>query len=175
MGEPKGFLVVPIGYNPSDALRALELDADDNLKVVFAAAAQGLVGEHGWIGGAWQKNPLQMGYSGQIAERVVEANGTGGSVALNGSAVPAGEIWVVTNIAARDVNTNPAAMLFQFVVGGGGMGVAAQAAPGANVSKGFQGTWILKAGDNVRVTMTGTALNDDLYLWFTGWRVDIDQ
>ena len=33
MGEPKGFLVVPVGYNPSDIIRALELDASDRLIV----------------------------------------------------------------------------------------------------------------------------------------------
>ncbi len=64
MAAPKGFLVVPIGENPDGDLRMLELDANDYLKVVFAAAAQGLVGTHGWLDSAWQKNPLAFGFSG---------------------------------------------------------------------------------------------------------------
>jgi len=37
MGEPKGYLVVPLGYNPDGRLRTFELDADDNLLVSLAS------------------------------------------------------------------------------------------------------------------------------------------
>ena len=55
MAEPKGFLMVPVGFNPSGDLRALELDANDYLKVALAAWLEGAVDVKGYTGSAWKE------------------------------------------------------------------------------------------------------------------------
>lgn len=41
MADPKGFLIVPVGFNPDDDVRAFTVSADDYLKCVLAAGAAG--------------------------------------------------------------------------------------------------------------------------------------
>jgi hypothetical protein len=71
MAEPKGFLMVPVGFNPSGDLRALELDANDYLKVALAAWLEGAVDVKGYTGSAWKE--LLVNASGQA---IVVGKGT---------------------------------------------------------------------------------------------------
>lgn len=41
MSEPKGILIVPVGFNPDDDVRAITVDADDYLNVVLNAGLTG--------------------------------------------------------------------------------------------------------------------------------------
>ena len=175
MGDPKGLLVVPIGFGPTDLLRSLELDADDNLKVAFAAAAQGLVGEHGWISGAWQKNPLAFGYSERLSGRIFDTALVAGTTILQVSVVPAGEIWVLTSVAMLYIGTSPT-YIQMFINDTVALElIARQPAPVSDQLYDRQGWWVLKAGDNVGYAVVGATLNDDLYGYYFGFRVDIDQ
>ena len=46
MGEPKGYLILPIGFNPSDDVRAFTVDVNDYLKTALEAGLSGsAVGE----------------------------------------------------------------------------------------------------------------------------------
>ena len=71
MAEPKGFLMVPVGFNPSGDLRTLELDANDYLKVALAAWLEGAVDVKGYTGAAWKE--LLVNASGQA---IVVGKGT---------------------------------------------------------------------------------------------------
>jgi hypothetical protein len=175
VGEPKGFLVVPIGFNPSDDLRSLELDADDNLKVAFAAAAQGLVGPHGWISGAWQKNPLLFGYSGQVARAITNLNLPAGQSTQSDSAVPAGEIWVLTHLTVNIVSAVMTNVQVRGTLGGVSTVLFEQLAPVTTKWYDRQGSWIFASGDVLQVIVFGAALNDDVVCRANGYRVDIDQ
>ena len=177
MGEPKGLLVVPIGFGPTDLLRSLELDASDNLKVAFAAAAQGLVGTHGWIGGAWQKNPLLFGYTSDLFQEVSNTNLPAGTSFINAATVPAGEIWVFTNIAHRYDGTPPAQILTSKHIDA----IPADAVvfqtllPVSTQYYDRQGWWVLSEGWYLRSAIVGGTLGDDAYLRAWGFKVDIDQ
>jgi hypothetical protein len=175
MGEPKGLLVVPIGFNPSDDLRSLELDASDNLKVAFAAAAQGLVGPHGWISGAWQKNPLLLGYSGDDTQASINLNAVAGINVLALTAVPAGEIWIIQAIAAKDANNIVGTLTLQCVANGTPVPLISKAAPAVNEFVCWTGALVIKAGSFVRAVYTGVILNDDLEIYSHHVRIDIDQ
>jgi len=175
MGEPKGFLVVPIGYNPSDALRALELDADDNLLVAIGAAAKGLVGVHGWIGGAWQKNPLALGYSGDGTQAQINLNALAGVNVLSLTAVPAGEIWIIQAIAAKDANNIVGTLTLQCVANGTPVPLISKATPAVNEFVCWTGALVIKEGSFVRAVYTGVILNDDLEIYSHHVRIDIDQ
>jgi hypothetical protein len=175
MGEPKGFLVVPIGYNPSDALRTLELDADDNLKVVFAAAAQGLVGTHGWISGAWQKNPLLFGVSKAIQGRYENFALAAGTTSGVLGTVPADEIWVVTALNALYTGTPPTNTRFRLVRDAVAYIIEDFPTPASGVYKVTFGQFVGWPGDAFQVQVFGATLNDDLVGTMLGYAIDNDQ
>ena len=61
----------------------------------------------GWIGSAWQKAPLTLGYSAKIDEQVADTSAAAGSNTLSGTAVPSGEVWVIQAACASDLNNDP--------------------------------------------------------------------
>jgi hypothetical protein len=175
MGEPKGFIVVPIGFGPSDDLRSLELDTDDNLKVAFAAAAQGLVGPHGWINGAWQKNPVSFGASAALGRSWSTIALPAGNSFVADSAVPAGEIWVITHQTAWVVSATITRMRFFLNISGVNFETWVQITPGSDVRYDRQGWWVLFPGDFMQLRVESATLNDDASAVAAGFRVDIDQ
>jgi len=59
---------------------------------------------HGWDGSVWRKLPLVFGFSNILAFRT-SAVISGANGYIYSAAVPAGEIWVVTNIGVADIVT----------------------------------------------------------------------
>jgi hypothetical protein len=175
MGEPKGFLVVPIGFNPSDDLRSLELDASDNLKVAFAAAAQGLVGPHGWVSGAWQKSALPFGPSGTVTRSFSNTSLPAGTSIKDDSIVPAGELWVITVVIAVMFSATITSMYPMVKVGGIYARIFSENAPITTYRYDRQCQVVLMPGDNLAIGVVGATLNDDVYMDALGYRMDIDQ
>ncbi|GAG24325.1 unnamed protein product, partial [marine sediment metagenome] len=150
MGKPAGYLVVPLGLNPDDELRTLELDASDRLivtddqlktildklsfdgsdrlivnddqlktildklqfdgssylKVVEQGAASATAQSHGYISGAWQKQPMSAGFSAAIAVANANTSLPGASGYMEGTHVPPGEFHLVTSINVRHTGTS---------------------------------------------------------------------
>ena len=129
---------------------------------------------YGWINGAWQKNPLLFGYSGEKEIAVSNTSLAAGANDLDSTAVPAGEIWVITHVAMSYVGTAPTHIEAK-TVGASAIMLFRQLAPVTTVVYDRQGWWIMEEGDLLRCTVAGATLNDDLYLWATGFKVDIDQ
>lgn len=89
---------------------------------------------------------------------------------LNGTAVPAGQWWHLTAARARDVNTNPATILFEVAYSGASnFRLRRVAAPGADISLEWDGHIVMRPGDFIRAVFTGCAAGDDLFLDYTGW------
>ena len=129
----------------------------------------------GWIGAAWQKNPLELGYSGDKTERKENLVAGAGYNSLAGAGVPAGEIWVVEAIAAA--NTVKAAdriRLWVFV-----NGIALFLQEQITTSIGEYVTWsgavTLSYTDYVGADFQSSDAGDDLYLIYHARRIDIDQ
>jgi hypothetical protein len=179
MGEPKGFLVVPIGFNPSDDLRSLELDASDNLKVAFAAAAQGLVGPHGWIGGAWQKNPLPLGHSGPINERLsTVVAGAPITTVLSGAVVPSGEIWWIQAAVMFHTDGGGAFVSDLYAKRGASAATEIDLSPALASFTGLKLSGpglILQVGDKLQASVYGSANGTLVFLCYWGSRIDVDQ
>jgi len=186
MAEPKGNLVVPIGFRADGSLRAFELDNSDRLKVLIDPIT-GLVtvtqttpsnlttANHGWINAAWQKQPIMPGYSAIKSEQVVNLNATIGTNTVDSGTVPAGEIWTVNNISVFDNTNNNTSIYGYAVIGGVGVQIIYKAAPLAGIATLFTGTLILSPGDKLSVVFFGCTAGDDLYLTYCGFMTDIDQ
>lgn len=136
----------------------------------------GAVGTEGWISSAWQKNPLRFGFSGLVSRLISSTTLAAGTNNLDDSAVPAGEFWVITNIAVDYVGTVANVGVRARIVDGVNSPYLFEYNPTVSDHLGDrQGFWIVPSGANLRLTVIGATLNDDAYLWANGFRVDTDQ
>jgi hypothetical protein len=130
----------------------------------------------GWIGGAWQKDPLRLGFS---AQRLINASDTAlgaGANDVDSGSVAAGELWVITNIAVRYAGTVAGVVLTPgFYDGSNLFPVGEERSITSGQWYAYQGEWILVEDDVLRLQVAGATLNDDAYIRASGFRVDIDQ
>ena len=174
MAAPKGRLVTPVGFDPSGYPLALEVDADGYLKVSIAAPAAGLVGAHGYVGGAWHKNPIQFGYSDVLNISVENTNIPAGNSYLETLAVPDGCIWVVTNISMVYYGTSPPNIVALISGAEGELWLFGQKSPVSGISYDRQGWWVLKAGNSLKIYIKNGTAGDDIHLYVTGFVTQIN-
>lgn len=70
-------------------------------------------GQWTWDGTQWRKQPLLFGYSDVYDERISNINVPAGTVTQTFSAVPAGEVWVVTLFTAFPSQGNTTRVLMK--------------------------------------------------------------
>jgi hypothetical protein len=89
-------------------------------------------------------------------------------------AVPAGKLYVYTNIVIMYVGTvTGVTLIVQIVDGGSYYYVFGQVPPVTLVPYDRQGQWVLKVGQYLKLYIGGATLNDDAYLYATGHVVDL--
>jgi len=130
---------------------------------------------HGWIGAAWQKNPLLLGYSGDTSEVVTNTNADAGLNTLSGAAVPAGEIWVVEAIGVRNVNKASSRSWIYVTTNGNNTYLSDQVAAAAGQFTVWAGAITLSEGDKVQALIYGCDAGDDIKMHYHARRIDIDQ
>jgi hypothetical protein len=160
----------------------VNVDTDGNLQVDILAslpAGSALLGDVqarnlGYIGAAWQKDPLRLGYSGQVLTQVVNTALSAGTNNLDTGAVPASRIWIVTGISFTLVGTVGAAAGYVSILQGATTyTVFSESHLTSAEYYDRTGWYVLVAGDKVRLTITGAIANDDAYLNVNGFYVDI--
>jgi hypothetical protein len=127
----------------------------------------------GHDGTRWRKLNLVWGYYDRLCEQQANLNAAAGVNFLNHTAVPVGEVWVVTGASAVDSNT---ATLIQL-----GMTCGAAAPVVFSYGTPVAGTWVatpaanyvLKAGDLMWTLFVACALNDDIYSNIWGYKMRI--
>jgi len=127
---------------------------------------------HGWIGAAWQKDPIRLGYSGTVRNSVSDTALAAGTNTLDSGAVPAGEIWIITNITVKMASGT--INWLEVYMSGTTHSIFYQA-PTTGIPYSRQGYWIMEPGDYMRLLILNATLNDDAYMSLIGHRVDIDQ
>ena len=130
-------------------------------------------GTWGWDGTQWRKLNLVWGYYDRLIERQYNLSAAAGANTLTFTAVPAGEVWVYTTVTAVDANTGPTSIIVNIVSGGITYIAMAWLSPGANGYRQISGQFILKAADYLTITISGCALNDDLWAWATGYKMKV--
>lgn len=130
---------------------------------------------YGWVGADWQKNPLQIGYSGQIIDDVTDLNADAGFNIVDGNVVPAGEIWVITQISIFNLTSATTLHFIALIGSAGTLRVERNSGGAAALLTTVQGYWLLVKDDFLRASFDGCTAGDDLHLQYAGWRIDIDQ
>jgi len=153
------------GETASGILVPLLLESDGSLPAI----------SKGWIGAAWQKNPLALGYSGDKTQEVAVADATAGTNSLTGAAVPAGELWVVEAISSRDTTSVPTSVLLTVFVNSVTLILTSQLTVAAGEFVNWSGAVTLSEGDKVIAVLYGCTLNDNIDMRYHARRIDIDQ
>lgn len=135
------------------------------------------MGNRGWISGAWQKDPLRLGYSAAIRFNVSETNLSAGANILAFGTVPAGEIWVIESFCARYVGTVSGVQL-RAIVDDAGADRYINALD--NLTTGLfyqflQAPITLEEGEILELHVTNATAGDDVLGSAIGRRIDIDQ
>ena len=115
---------------------------------------------------------IPFGYNDRYAEEVSNLNAAAGWNDLLGTAVPAGEVWVVTAIAG--VNSNRACTI-QIGARGGAIDVYAisTTSAGALLWVAAAPQLILKEGDKIVGSFGGCTAGDDIYLRASGYKMKV--
>ncbi len=162
----------------------VNVDADGDLQVdILAALPAGtnLLGDvqarnKGWVSAAWQKDPLRIGYSGVIRGFFSNTALAAGTNNIDGTAVPAGEIWRLDNISVSYIGTVTNVRLYAILLSSAVEYLLYEQQPPVSIQEyDRQGNWILEPGEKIRLKVVGATLNDDAFLQYVGMRIDIDQ
>jgi len=114
-----------------------------------------------------------FGSSTPYQERVVNLSAGAGSNALNGSVVPADELWVVTTMVAYNVNTDPSEIYLGLNDGATNHLVERVLAPGVDTPVVWSGHMYMQQGDRAKAYFGGCTANDDLYAFFQGYKMEV--
>ena len=113
-------------------------------------------------------------YGDTLGETVANLTLAAGDNYLSLDPVPAGVLHVYTNLAFRYSGTVAAVGLYcQILLAAGVFNLFSQTPPANFVLYDRQGFWVLKEDERLRLYVTGATLNDDAWLYATGYTVDL--
>jgi len=113
---------------------------------------------------------LIWGYNGQYQERAGDTSMPAGGADKDLTPVPAGQVWVVNCIWAKNDNRGCQVHL-KVVCGANIHTLKYETTPAAVAVSSITGAFVLKEGDFVRVTFAGLTLNDDCYWGALGYKM----
>ncbi len=129
---------------------------------------------YGWIAGAWQKQPINLGYSSDKSQTVTLVAPGGGNQTLDGDAVPSGEIWELQAIFGVN-NTRATPFIRVGVIVNGVEIILNQiATPAQYFPTMWSGKLILSEDDIVRALFAGVTASDSLVLAYHAVVIDTD-
>lgn len=130
---------------------------------------------YGFYSGIWRKLGIIPSISGQVAEEVSNLNAAAGTNILSSSAVPADRIWFISTISAFNSNTNPSFISLFALAGGVTVRLATALAPGSSTPVLYGLPIVLFTGDSLRANIGGCTLNDDIFLDFFGYYLELSH
>ena len=164
MADPKGVLVVPVGFRSDGSIHAFELDSSDRLKVVVDSISNNLTvvqSDPGQLFVTW--GATSKGARGEgIAETVSNTALAAGTNSLDLTAVPANAVYVIKAISCRYVGTVATVILRLILTISGVQHHIKSFSPVlSNVMDVLTLDYPLQTGDNVRLQVLNATLNDD--------------
>ena len=151
------------------------VDQGSDFEVVQTTPADLVVGTHGWDGAAWRKLPLVWGYSDVIRETVGTTTAAADTNHLDGSEVPAGEVWVITSISAVNQTTAITRIVARTYEAPDYYDITSLESPAIFEYLNWSGFIPVGAGDRVRVSFYDCVLNDDIYMTVRGYKMKIAE
>lgn len=128
----------------------------------------------GWYGGAWHKQPVTIGYSENL-DAVISAALSSATERVYGTTVPAGEVWVVTQICLSCTHAATFIDMRKYI-DLGFLGVVYRVS-GA-VANGFYDrtlNLILPPGQRLAVHVEGSTIGANINVWYSGYKFVVNQ
>lgn len=150
-------------------------DASGNLNVIAGAGSFADALNKGYIGSAWQNDPIRYGYSAVESEIVTDTNAGAGFQNLTGTTVPAGEIWVIENMFVTNVTRAFTYTSFRGIIDGNAIFLHYSAGAAAGIPAFWGGRATLGPGDNTVVKIGNCTAGDTISMGYNYVRIDIDQ
>ena len=127
----------------------------------------------GWDGTQWRKAGLPLWYGGRVIQQVATNNATAGINSLEGSTVPAGEIWVIQVANAIDINSTLNRILIYCLADGIALMLASEYSVPANHWVIVYPQIVIVPGDHLVAFFDSCTAGDDLYLRYAGYKVKL--
>jgi len=127
----------------------------------------------GWDGSVWRKAALPWGYTGVVNQQVIDLNAAAGQNILSGSAVPAGEVWVIEVISVFNNTTACAKVVVDIVSDGQETELLYETTIVVGQRYIFDGRVTLNVGDYINVYFIDCVAGDDLYMRLHGNRMRV--
>jgi len=115
---------------------------------------------------------IPFAYNDHYAESQ-EATSPDGAQFVNTTAVPAGEVWVVTSVCVSHDDATARRLGLEFYDGASHHLVAGVASAAANDPLNRQGMFVLKAGDRMRGRAYGLATGKKVYIAVVGHKMKV--
>ena len=127
-----------------------------------------------YTGSAWVKSNLLLGYNA-IWDENLGGTATGAAYYKGTSAIPAGELWVLQAISARNLSRNPDSIFLYIVrASGSTVGLIYTLTPGQSVPILATGQWVLRTGDVAYVYLSGCQVDDVIEAGIVGYKMRLD-
>ncbi len=152
------------GIDSSSIIRPLLVDASGRC----------IVQSIGYVNGAWQKQPMGLGYSASVSKQIIQAVVGAGFEHIDGDAVPVGEIWIIEAVGGLYIGTVPTWFILSMWNGSVYFNLKEEMPPVSTRWITVQSPLTLKAGDSMRAIWTGGTAADSAYLQYWGRKVFIN-
>jgi hypothetical protein len=118
---------------------------------------------------------LIFGYHDAYGERARERDASAGDNVLEGTHVPAGEVWIVTSLLGYAGNTVITKLSIGIYDGTTYKNVAIKPSPAINVGVQTQGFWPMKEGDRIFGYFSGCGASEDIIIEAIGYKMKLSQ
>jgi len=129
----------------------------------------------GWDGSAWHKLPMMFGWSDTYAEQISSLTMPAGNSSLNGSIVPAGEVWVVNGLSVAVTSTSCTNIIVVYAIVGANLVLGEQFAPVNGRYYLFTPGFVMKAGQYAYARFYGMTLNDNAFVNLWGYKMKVAE
>lgn len=149
------------GIDSTSKIIPLLLDANGQIIVSSATlAANSEIGIKGYIGGAWQKQPLLLGYSDTLRQVFASATLPAGNSDQTVFTVSSNEVWTITNLFVQCNSTTITYVIPKVDVSGTVYTIAVDARTANPFFTTRQCNVSFKAGDKLIIRFENATLND---------------
>jgi hypothetical protein len=127
-------------------------------------------------GAAWRKQSVIPAVEDTVSGLVGSSDLPAGTSTLNGTAVAAGKVWVITHLAMYYTGTITNVQIYTWLrIDGVSYDVFTIKAPVSALVYDRQGYWVLGASDYVQAYVSGATLHNSFFVEYTGFLFTVNN